>query len=338
MTNTPDDAVVDSTWALRWQGDYCRHHNAPLAAVVCEAVANDAEAGGPMAAALPGQVRMGDWLGLRVMGTVHRLAIDRKAPVVAMGAPTLGGTNPLEATDADAAVTTFTNAVVEALANHPDELARGLARHPQTNEPGRASALRVALSRTTSPIRLVELGASAGLNLRADHLPGHPGLEAGPIPAVVERLGCDLNPVDPTTPEGRTWLSGFVWLDDTDRFAHLAHALRVATTIPAPVEQTDAATLLGRLAVADGTTTVVWHSALWPYLDADQRTTVTGLLDSLGTRATPSAPLWHVTWEPGPAGPKVFELAVRVWDGRANSGERQVLVTGDPHGRRLLAT
>jgi hypothetical protein len=338
LTTPPDDAIVDAPWVLRWQADYCRHHNAPLAAVVCEAVAADAEAGGPMADALPGQVRMGDWLGLRVMGTVHRLAIDRKAPVVAMGAPTLGGTNPLGATDADTAVAAFTHAVVEALANHPDELARGLARHPQTNEPGRAGALRVALSRTTSPIRLVELGASAGLNLRADHLPGHLGLEAGPIPAVVERLGCDLNPVDPTTTDGRTWLSGFVWLYDTDRFADLAHALRVAANIPATVEQTDATTLVGGLDVADGTTTVVWHSALWPYLDSNQRLAVTGRLDELGARATPSAPLWHVTWEPGPTGPEVFELAVRVWDGGTNSGDRQVLVTGDSHGRRLMAT
>ena len=328
-----DDAVVDTVWALRWQARYCRHHNAPVAAAVCDAVADNIEHDGDLTHVMPRQVRMGDWVGLRVMGCVHRLAIDRLAPAVAVCAPTLGGTSPFTARHADEAVAAFSHAVVDALVSHTTQLTGALARVPQTNEPGRARALRVALAMTSLPVRLVELGASAGLNLRADHLPGDPAVEQGPQPQVKDRLGCDLNPVDPTTTEGRTWLSGFVWLDDTDRFAALAHALDVAAAIPATVVRSDACTLVPTVELVDGTTTVVWHSALWPYLTAPQRASLETSLDHLGSTATPQAQLWHVSWEPGPDGPQRFELVVRRWTGGPSSCE--VVAAGDPHGRSI---
>ena len=323
-------------WALRWQADFCRHNGAPTAALVCDTVAADLEGPGRLSARFPSTTRFADWVGLRVMGCVHRLAIERQAPVVAMGAPTLGGTSPLDAPDPAVAVAAFSEAVVDALLAHPEELGEALSRVPQTNEPARARALRIALARSARPVRLFEVGASAGLNLRADRLPGDLHLEGGPQPEVVVRQGCDLDPVDPTTQAGRTWLSGFVWLDDTARFAALGHALEVAARVPAEVVRADAADFVSGLTVAEGTTTVVWHSAFWSYLPPDRREALSTAIDALGATASATAPLWHVSWEAGPADMRDFELWVERVEG--GSPARELLATGGPHAQGLALT
>lgn len=333
MERPPDDTAVDLAWALRWQAEFCRHNGAPTAALVCDAVATDLEGSGQLGALFPPTTRFGDWVGLRVMGCVHRLAIERQAPRVAMGAPTLGGTSPLGAPDPVPAVAAFGEAVVEALATHPAELLEALSRVPQTNEPARARALRIALARSARPVRLFEVGASAGLNLRADHLPGDPHLEGGPQPEVLMREGCDLDPVDPTTPAGRTWLSGFVWLDDTARFAALAHALTIAARLPAEVVRADAADFVASLTLAEGTTTVVWHSALWSYLPPDRRAALATAIDALGATASATEALWHVSWEAGPTDLRDFELRVERFEGGPPS--RELLAVGGPHAQDL---
>lgn len=336
VTQPPDESsLVSSAGALVWQAGFCRDHGAPIAAAVCDAVAGDLDAEGVTSGLFPSHTRPGDWLGLRVLGLVHRLAIRRHAPAVAVHAPTLGGTSPFAARAPDAAVAAFGDAVVDAVAGHPDDTAEALARIPQTNEVGRARALRVALSRSGLPVRLFELGASAGLNLRADHLPGETHLEAGPLPRIVERRGCDLNPLDPTRAADREWLSSFVWMDDTDRFAALAGALKVAGRVPVTVERTDAATFVGTLKVMDGATTVVWHSAVWPYFTPDTQHTITGRLAALGASATANAPLWQVWWEPTMDDPGVFELVVRQWTGSVSGPTTRVLARGDAHCRSM---
>ncbi|WP_225992543.1 DUF2332 family protein [Actinomadura montaniterrae] len=114
----------------------------------------------------------------------------------------------------------------DVLARHATEVRAGLADPPQTNEVGRAAPLIGGLlavaAATGLPARLLETGASAGLNLRADHyrLPfdggGHgpdspvvlPDAWRGAPPAAVPlriaaRLGCDLAPLDAAAPEAR---------------------------------------------------------------------------------------------------------------------------------------
>ena len=333
MDRPPDDATVDTAWALRWQAEYCRHNGAPTAALVCDVVASDLNEHGPLSALIAPTTRFADWVGLRVMGCVHRLAIERQAPAVAVGAPTLGGTSPLDAPDPVTAVAGFGEAVVAALVDHPDALREAIDRVPQTNEPARARALRIALARSTRPVRLFEVGASAGLNMRADHLPGDLALEGAPQPEVVERRGCDLDPVDPATPAGRTWLSGFVWLDDTARFAALAHALDVAARIPAKVVRADAADFVSACSLAEGTTTVVWHSAFWSYLPPARRAALSDSINALGATASTTAPLWHVSWEAGPTDMRDFELWVERFEGDAP--RRELLATGGPHAQGL---
>jgi hypothetical protein len=277
-------------------------------------------------------------VGLRLMAIVHRLAIERRAPGVALYLPTLGGQPPTGAFVAD-----FAAAVVAALVDHPVETSRGLQQTPQTNESGRAALLRIALSHLGPdvPVHLHEIGASAGLNLRADHLPGLPSLEAGPMPEIVQRSGCDLDPLDPTTSDGRTALSSYVWVDDVVRFERLRHALQVAAQVPATVVRQDAATYVEGISLSQGTTTVVWHSAMWLYLPGDAKQRILRALTALGEGAAPDRRLAHVSWEwlPGVDDASApFELVLRTWQGRPDDGSARLLARGHSHGGDVVLT
>ena len=84
------------------------------------------------------------------------------APELAAYYPTVGGTWSSQASEA----------VLAFLAARGDEVRPLLDQAPQTNEVGRAAALVGGLLRLTErwqlPVRLWEIGASAGLNLQAD--------------------------------------------------------------------------------------------------------------------------------------------------------------------------
>src|SRR5438034_5449361 len=103
-------------------------------------------------------------LALRFMGAVHRLVLEGRAPALARHYPSAGGEAGLEGAWA---------AFRDTLEQHRDTL-RALVTSPvQTNEVGRSAALLggfLLVARETGlPLRLLELGASAGLNLRWDH-------------------------------------------------------------------------------------------------------------------------------------------------------------------------
>ena len=227
-------------------------------------------------------------LALRLMGAVHRLVLRGDAPELAAHYPSAGG-RPGDAWPAFADV----------LRDHRDEL-RGLVENPvQTNEPGRCVALLggfLEVARVTGmPLRLLEVGASAGLNLRFDRYryelgdgrwgppdaplvirsrlegPGRPPL--GTPLEIASRAGCDPRPVDPRTEEGRLTLSSYVWPDQVERLERLRGALAVAREVDASVEQSGAAEWIeARLAEpAPGTATVVFHSIVMQYLPDEER-------------------------------------------------------------------
>ncbi len=318
---------------LQWQREYVTAAGSPVAALVLQSVIDDLEAGGGLGDMLPESTRFGDLLGLRVMAAVHRLALDRRAPGVALHLPTLGGRGPA----GPAGEARFRRTVVEALLGNREELGAYLGRTPQTNETGRAALLRIALAQEDPlrPVHLRELGASGGLNLRADHLPGLQGAEAGPLPSVVDRLGCDVDPVDVSTEEGRSLLSSYIWVDDVERFDRLRHALKVAVAVPATVVRADAADFAATVRPRDGVTTVVWHSAMWVYLPQDTRRSAYAAIRGAGAMATASAPLSHVSWEwhGTTEGHDAFSLVRRRWNGGPDDGRPCLLATGLSHGR-----
>lgn len=332
-----DDAEVTIVDALSWHADFIRAGGSPVAALITDAILDDVRSGGPLAGALPERVRFGDLVTLRVMAAVHRLALERRAPRVAMHLPTLGG-SPLRL---ESDIAAFRAAVVEALLDHEDVLRASVAQTPQTNETGRAAVLRCALSRLDFglPVRLREIGTSAGLNLRADHLPGRPHMEAGPLPAILDRVGCDLNPIDPMTTEGRLRLTSYIWVDDVERFERLRRAFVVAERVPATVVTADAADFVEDLELVDGATTVLWHSAFWTYLPEAVRSRITLAIERLGREASADRPFAYASWEfSGDIAdhrPEFF-LTLTTWQGGEDDGQPLVVASGDSHGN--LAT
>ena len=338
---------MDLEGALRLQARACAEHGSPMYGELCSRAADDLAAGGPVADVLAGVETsdpVADAVALRLMGSVHRLVLERRAGELAAYYPSVGGTWESEA---------GWGAFRDLLAHRPGEVSAWLDRPPQTNEVGRASALYGALLHLPRdlPVRLAELGASGGLNLRADRfcylddagrsfgddgsvvrLPGAwrgRGLEAWPELQVSERLGCDTRPVDVTTTEGRLALTSYVWADQGARLHRLRHAFEVAAQVPARVLDQDAASFMDGLELVEGTTTVVWHSVMWQYLPAQAQRAVVDRLEQLGGSATPTRRLAHVAVEPVQRDPEPeFLVVLRTWPG----GEEQVLGETVPHG------
>src|SRR5690606_16056689 len=140
------------SFTLRSLASPLYHH---LLGVVLE----DAERGGPAAAALTqvpdGLVPWDDAVVLRFLGGVHRLVLTGAAPELAGWFPTAGGTRGIdEPAAADEAAAAF-RATCE---THHDELVAALDVPVQTNEVARCAALVVGftevLRSTGLPLRL----------------------------------------------------------------------------------------------------------------------------------------------------------------------------------------
>ncbi|MFC0002581.1 DUF2332 domain-containing protein [Micromonospora siamensis] len=314
--------------------------------------AADVRAGGPCAEAIDGYADAPPdaAVPLRLLGGVHALVLTGRAPELARFYPSAGGA--YRAADAADCWAAF-RAVVAA---QRDALRPWLRRPPQTNEVGRANLLMTGLLHALAelgdhPVRLVEIGASAGLNLRADRfrvsapgftwgpadspvlLPdawrdGVPGwlrdaARAYPEVTVVERLGCDVTPLDPTGAEGALALRAYVWPENTARAARLAGALELARALPARVVATGAADLLAGLDTRPGTLTVLWHSVMRQYVPAPEWRRVDAEIDRL---AGGDAPFAYLSFEPDPDG-RHFELRARL-----GAGPDRLLAQAHPHG------
>jgi hypothetical protein len=335
---------------LRHQARACAALGSPMYAELLDRVAADVAEGGPAREVLAGHEDDPgpSALGLRLLGSVHRLVLERRAGALAAFYPSVGGS-----WDPDAGWSAFR----VLLHQQPAAVAAWLDRPPQTNEVGRAGALVGGLLRIGEshrlPVRLLELGASGGLNLRADRFAyvadgvvvqgpadsplrleqpwrGRP-VVPWPDLQVVERLGCDTDPVDVATTEGRLRLTSYVWPDQLARLERLRRAFEVAGSVPAEVRPLDAVSFVRDVALREGTVTVLWHSVMWQYLPAEDRATVTALVEELGAAATPEAPFAHLYAEPArraPGADHEFLVELQQWPG----GERRVIGTTVGHG------
>jgi hypothetical protein len=196
----------------------------------------------------------------------------------------------------------------------------------QTNEVGRCNALlfgfMAVAAETGLPLRLLEVGASAGLNLRWDRYRYEAGdfswgpasspvqleleLEGQPptFPPNVEigaRRGCDASPVDPTTEEGRLTLLSYIWPDQAERIERMRAALKVASELPVQVDREPAAPWTERMLSepTPGQATVLYHSIVSQYLSDEERGAFQDSIQAAGERATREAPLAWLRMEPG---------------------------------------
>jgi hypothetical protein len=334
--------------SLEFQGQICTGMGSPMYGDVLDRVAADVRAGGVFATILSGHENDSGRLAvpLRLLGGLHRLALDGSAPRLRRWYPSTGGQWDAEAAWPDIAL---------AASDHAEQLRATLDQPPQTNEVGRAAALIGGLltlgNRFALPVRLFEIGCSAGLNLRADNYGygysgGHWGPPDSPVaiddawrgrlpPAaaidIVDRHGYDIAPLDATSRDGELTLLSYVWPDQPERLDRLRGAISIARRVPAELELRNAVDAVAGLSVEGGALTVLWHSIMWQYLSADDQAAVRAGIDAVGAHARPNAPFAHLALEPQrrtPDAPVEFAVRARCWPGNDDT----LLGVCSPHG------
>jgi hypothetical protein len=323
----------------------------PLYAELMRRMADDWDAGGVVRDICRGweDAPGGSVVQLRLLGALHRMVLRGEEPELAEYYRTAGGSKD------PGTVWPAAHAVLRARAA---ELAEALAVAPQTNEPGRSAALLVGVLDAVrhsglTQVRLLEVGASGGLNLLLDRFrfegrdwsygpTGSPlvlrdpviGPVRLPLPAwsVVERRGCDLAPVDVSSEQGRLQLESFVWPDHVDRFQRLAAALAVAAEggpVPVVDRAPAGAWLEERLPQRSDASalTVVWQSITrlyWPVTEVER-------VRAAVRRAARDLPLAHVSmeYEEDDGG---AVLSVDLWPGDGSAGRHARLATVADHG------
>ena len=168
------------------------------------------------------------------------------------------------------------------------------------------------------PLGLIDVGASAGLNLLWDSyqyrysdgsefgpsesevviecelLNGMPKIP-GALPEVAFRRGVDLNPVDLSDDEEYLWMKSLVWPDHPDRAALLSAARRIWLKDPPQVESGDALEVLPRIMaeVPRDAALCVFHCHTLNQFPAESRASFFEIL----RRESYERPVYHVPSE-----------------------------------------
>lgn len=327
----------------------CEIAGSTLYANVLAAVLADVTAGGPCADVLGvvAGAAYEDAVVLRFLAAVHELVLGGRCRELAAFYPSAGGeVGP-----------GIDEAFLAAVESHSAELSAAMHSPVQTNEVGRSVALLVGylrLARHRLPLRVLEVGASAGLNLWFDRYryeagdwavgpAGSPlrfvdpfegtGPATSDLPEVAERGGCDAVPLDPSAASDRRRLRSFVWPDQLDRLRRLDAALDVVGDLPAVVVAADAVEWSERelRRVEPGRCTVLTHSIVLQYLSGPQRSALVQIVEEAGARATTDAPLAWLRMEP--AGSRA-EVRLTEWP----AGVTRTIATSTFHGPPVTLT
>lgn len=323
--------------AFRDQARACRALGSPFTADLCESFAGLLDpAQGAVARRLldwPGDPSVGaDSVPLRLCGALHALVLDGRDAALA---------------DAYAARRAEPDLLLAVLARHEGFVLDWLDSPPQTNEVGRSAAL-IAGARFLGglrplPMRVLELGASAGLNLNFHRY--HLAPDSGPGVVldpdwqgdrpegrfrVDTARGVDLRPLDPAADGLR--LMAYCWADQDARLARLRAALALARRHPPQVDAGDAGAWLGgqlRGPLPEGLVLVI-HTVAAQYFPPATRQQAEATLQQTGARAGPGRALAHLAMEAD--GGEGAALTLRLWDGNFRGWH---LGRADFHGRWL---
>ncbi|MHB8682450.1 MAG: DUF2332 domain-containing protein [Acidimicrobiales bacterium] len=290
-------------WAVRSAGNA-----SPLYAEICRGVAEDDD----------------------LLDLVLRTPPDAHQPTVLLGAVhylLLGGDpHPLgaryEGGTTDDAFALFRDFCL----NHVDELlAVCETRRTQTNEVGRVAVIAPALTwvaqRLGRPLHLVDVGTSAGLNLRCDRyhidygehgttgpadaavrvrceVRGNPPI-AATLPAIATRIGIDRSPIDVRDPDTARWLLACM-VPGEGRLERVRVAIAEAQADPPVIMAGDALTVLPAVLgeLPPGGTACVMTTWMYAYLHPEPRLEFDALLaEAAATTGRPVA--WIVADTPG---------------------------------------
>jgi hypothetical protein len=279
--------VIHEDLAAVWIGfadTSCRDYS-PLYDAICRAVAGSDEV-----LALVREARPESHLPNVLLGAVHYLV--------------LGGANHPLATvyQGDSAGADAGALFVDFCLSHRAEVLSLLeTRHTNTNEVGRSAVLGPALTfvaaaeQAGSPLALVDVGCSAGLNLLCDRYlldygsagttgpadsplrlacsvaGGRPPIAAA-LPPIAARVGLDRDPVDVHDDDATRWLLACVW-PDTGRLPRTRTALALAREASAAIVQGDAVDAIGGViaSLPDDAVAVVLTTWALVYLSPTRR-------------------------------------------------------------------
>ena len=330
---------------FRHQARSCSKLGSPLTAKLLNLLADDFFEQTTVGKAIldwPGDPRA-DALALRVAGALHALVLAGRAPALIAAYPP----NELPS---DAMLR---SAIEAAFIDHADNILRFIDSPPQTNEIARSAILAggflAVAARTSLPLAILEIGASAGLNLNWDQfgydlggmvlgrMDARPRLAPcweGPPPpnvdvVVAERAGCDRAPIDLGSDDEVQRLRAYIWPDQLHRMERLDQALQMAGSKPIAIDRADAADwTASRLStVRNGLATVLFHSIVWQYIPKDRQRRLERLITHAGRTATSNAPFAWLRMEPETA--KAAGLHLTIWP----EGRTHHLADVDYHGR-----
>ncbi len=329
------------------QAGGCRRMGSDFTASVCELLGERLDGSGRFGARVlgwPGDARA-DALALRAAGAFNALARSGRDVGLTAAYPP----NPL---DREA----LWRALAGAITRYDDVLHDYLDSAPQTNEVRRSSALLGGASIVARafglPLDLIEIGASAGLNLGFERYRYELGAlacgpadaavtirsewrgaapEIGPMPAIGTRRACDLNPLDPAAPADRERVLSYIWPDQRQRVETTEAAFAFAAALPWRVERADAAAWVeARLAEAatPGHTRMLMHTIMWQYLPQPTKARITAAMRAAGAGATRRAPLAWLRME-SDGQPASAAVTLTTWP----TGEEREIARADFHGR-----
>ena len=332
--------------AIHQQISWSDRLGSPFTARVLTILAAEISAGGPAAILTDGWPGdpLADALALRMARALHALVLmDAEPDLVACYPPNASaGMEPLRAL------------LPRVLERRQDFIGAFLASPPQTNEVGRSAVLLEGFlqiaSTTGLPLRLLEIGATSGLNTIWDRYGYRFGGAAwgdprspvrlspdwsGPLPPlqaspqVVARHACDLAPIDLEEADARLRLRACVWADQRERLSRLEAAIALTRKVALRVERADASAWMRmRLDEAvEKCVNVLYHSIMWQYLLRSSQDDIAQSIRHAGIRATPSASVGWLRFEP-PRSHARPELHLTLWPG----GRDRRLAIAHPHG------
>jgi hypothetical protein len=228
----------------------------------------------------------------------------------------------------------------------------------QTNEVRRCAVLFPAFSliaslAATQPLALIEIGASAGLNLLWDQYGyryttdtvygraqspvqiacgvrgAHTPPFASQIPEIALRVGIDLHPMDVRHDEDVRWLRALIWPEHAERARLLQHAVEIAKRHPPTLLAGDGIALLPEVlrSIPAHTAVSVFHTYTINQFSVEERERLTALLAEHAARRD----LYRVSVEwIGSLHP---QLELTSW--HAGHQHQRLLARCDSHGRWL---
>jgi hypothetical protein len=277
-------------------------HVSPLYERLSRGIAQD-----PELLAIAAQAQPGQPVPNLFLAAVHFLLLKGVQNPLAAYYPSLSSTTPLSA-DPYPSFRTF-------CLEHRERILELIStRLVQTNEVRRCGCLLPAFAVVASrgrgrPLALVEIGASAGLNLLWDRYgydygeEGRYGDRRSPVqiacmlhgdrrpplpgtsPTVATRLGIDLNPIDVCDPDAALWLRALVWPGEGGRAALLQEALRVAQQDPPRLIAGNAVDRLPEVlaAIPDDQSLCVFHTHTVNQFPAEARANLSALFAERAT-------------------------------------------------------